>query len=226
MLHSEELAINASDETEASEICKILERDIALDYKNLVVVPPDFGALPDRLDSQDSDLVPRIPIADQFYPQQKKVALELFRKIMIQIENDGGSSRFKSFRFVIQLPEHNSLYSQTMHRLTSFIGRMRAEKEEFFADLDADKVVYKGITSEKQNDVFDRIKKLIKEERETLFLIVHDEAHWSPTKNRAGSRINHEDLRCSANVHTLFVSATPYNLLTCDSQVLANMIVK
>lgn len=41
----------------------------------------------------------------------------------------------------------------------------------------------------------------------------------SPTTGTAGYFINDELLRTSPNVYTLFVSATPYNLLTVDTQV-------
>ena len=69
----------------------------------------------------------------------------------------------------------------------------------------------------------------------TLFLFVHDEAHWYATANKEGAApgawqeatgadmwINDDVIRLQLNVVTLFVSATPYNLLTRRSQVPEN----
>ena len=60
----------------------------------------------------------------------------------------------------------------------------------------------------------------IKRSPSTLFLVVHDEAHYEATKGGGADKfVNHDVVRESPNVITLFVSATPYNLLTADSQI-------
>ena len=72
----------------------------------------------------------------------------------------------------------------------------------------------RGSEAEKLNN----LKKRIGEEAETIFFIVHDEAHYAPLKNNlVDSFINETCL--SSNVILLQVSATPYCLVTQNSKV-------
>jgi len=56
--------------------------------------------------------------------------------------------------------------------------------------------------------------------KDTLFLIIHDQAHYEATRNEAkGKRlvdkfINSETVLTSKNVVTLLVSAMPYSLVS------------
>ena len=64
------------------------------------------------------------------------------------------------------------------------------------------------------------LRRKIEREKKTLFVIVHDEAHHSASySGRSHDYINSKPFRTRRNVLVLFVSATPYNLQTCQSQV-------
>jgi len=53
----------------------------------------------------------------------------------------------------------------------------------------------------------------------TLFLVVHDEAHWQATDANKNKYVNDPVLVNAANVVVLCVSATPYNLCTHNSRI-------
>ena len=64
------------------------------------------------------------------------------------------------------------------------------------------------------------LKKRILEEKQTLFLIVHDEAHAALTKdNLIDKFINAKELAEIPNIIFLQVSATPYSLITINSRI-------
>jgi hypothetical protein len=64
------------------------------------------------------------------------------------------------------------------------------------------------------------MKQRVTDRPKTLFLIIQDEAHAGPTKGgQADKFINDEYIRNAKNVVTLFVSATPFNLLSRQSQI-------
>ena len=53
-----------------------------------------------------------------------------------------------------------------------------------------------------------------------LYVMIADECHWGPTFGGAHSRyINDKELMLAPNLLLLLVSATPYNVLTCNSRV-------
>ena len=72
----------------------------------------------------------------------------------------------------------------------------------------------KGSEAEKLNN----LKRRIAEETETIFFIVHDEAHYAPLKNNLVDGFINETCLAS-NVILLQVSATPYCLVTQNSRV-------
>lgn len=59
----------------------------------------------------------------------------------------------------------------------------------------------------------------------TLFLVVHDEAHWQATEANKNKYLNDSALVDSANVVVLCVSATPYNLCTRNSRIPKDHVV-
>ena len=60
----------------------------------------------------------------------------------------------------------------------------------------------------------------IKQEKNTLFFIIHDEAHYAPVQHNLTDRlINSQDVITAKNVVLLQVSATPYCLLTQNSRL-------
>ena len=79
-----------------------------------------------------------------------------------------------------------------------------------------DNEVIKGSEEEK----IEKLKKRIKDEGTTLFLVVIDEAHYAPVKDKVVDRlINDEDISNAPNIILLQVSATPYSLVTKNSRI-------
>ena len=63
------------------------------------------------------------------------------------------------------------------------------------------------------------LRQRIRKEQDTLFFIIHDEAHYAPVKHNMTDRlINSEEIISARNVVLLQVSATPYCLLTKNSR--------
>ena len=122
---------------------------------------------------------------------------------------------------------------QTVERFKSFIESTRALENIFLRDIQPDvasskveehvirnagkgslKEARKGSEAEKIN----KLKTRIVEETETIFFIVHDEAHYAPMKNNIVDNFLNETCLAS-NVILLQVSATPYCLVTQNSRV-------
>ena len=63
------------------------------------------------------------------------------------------------------------------------------------------------------------LRRRIRKEQDTLFFIIHDEAHFAPIRhNLTDKLINGEEIISAKNVVLLQVSATPYCLLTTNSR--------
>jgi hypothetical protein len=85
------------------------------------------------------------------------------------------------------------------------------------------------------------LEQTIKEQPETLFLIIHDEAHYEATRDPGNQEkatrdpenrekavnlyMNSKTVLDSSNVLTLLVSATPYNLVSSNSRIPAPNVV-
>lgn len=126
-----------------------------------------------------------------------------------------------------------------MSRLKEFILQRQSKKSRFFADVTSTTTDSSGICSlrtvqtesmvnknqpegrgKESNELRKRWLRDIEANPNTLFLVVHDEAHYEATKEGGADLfVNNPIVRESVNVVTLFVSATPYNLLTRDSQI-------
>jgi len=167
------------------------------------------------------------------HPTQRRRAEELFD--MMKQRLGGNLNRFKRFELRIQVPNLNTLHDQTVDRLKQYIRHHRKTVAGFLGrhvDVSVDEagektedyltggLVQKNNKSHEQQAKRKKLMKDIKNNPDTLFLVVHDEAHYEATKGGAADMlINDEILRNAPNVVTLFVSATPYNLVTEDSQV-------
>ena len=122
---------------------------------------------------------------------------------------------------------------QTVERFKSFIESKKVDK--FLQDIQPDlgssrveehvirnaaKESQKGVKKGSEAEKMKNLKKRISDEKETLFFIVHDEAHYAPLKNKFVDRlINDKAIRSARNVVLLQVSATPYCLVTKNSRV-------
>ena len=122
---------------------------------------------------------------------------------------------------------------QTVERLKSFIESKKLEK--FLQDLQPDlgssrveehvirnaaKENQKGVKRGSEAEKMRNLKTRILEEKETLFLVIHDEAHYAPLKSKHLDRlINDKGLRSAENLIFLQVSATPYCLVTKNTRI-------
>ena len=85
--------------------------------------------------------------------------------------------------------------------------------------------MFKSTDGKAESNKHSEMERRIKNEKDTLFLIIHDEAHYEATRNEVkGKRpvdkfINSETVLTSPNVVTLLVSATPYSLVSSNSRI-------
>ena len=128
------------------------------------------------MDTQEYAPGPAAPPAPSVYPKQEQVASELLAKVQQQEEASGKA--FNHFAFFIQVPNLNSLLGQTVTRVNEFLEMHRQEHPGFFSGIDATDIVYKGAKSITWCAMFEKIKERILDEPKTMFLFVHDEAHW------------------------------------------------
>ena len=175
------------------------------------------------------------------HPKQQEVADRLFAAMGRQVSlcDEAGAPRFRDVALYIVCPNINSLCSQTVDRLTRFVAWCRAEVPkhgiagDFMPSLGPeletveDHVIKlhckRGSADEAR---FQQLRKRIRSEPATLFLVVQDEAHHSATFSGAAHMFsNNATVRASPNVAILRVSATPYNLQTVLAQTpLANEV--
>jgi len=168
------------------------------------------------------------------YAKQCEVAHRLFDKIMAAIKGkDKGSDpkKFKDFELYILVPSLSSLYNQIVNRLNEFVEQIRETKNDvknhgsFLCGMGGEERVFKSTDGKAENDKHSEMERRIKNEKDTLFLIIHDEAHYEATRNPAkGKRpvdkfINSATVLTSPNVVTLLVSATPYSLVSSNSRI-------
>eukprot|EP00658_Telonema_sp_P-2_P015142 TRINITY_DN1580_c0_g1_i11.p1 TRINITY_DN1580_c0_g1~~TRINITY_DN1580_c0_g1_i11.p1 ORF type:complete len:1156 (-),score=118.62 TRINITY_DN1580_c0_g1_i11:494-3961(-) len=175
------------------------------------------------------------PIGAHQYEKQETIARDLLKKMQDVLAQTGSSSAYTNVQFFIQLPDLNSIYTQTVERVDEYLKKYREDGNPgFFAGWSAEQVVYKASLATKSNKVNKQIKqslssntqhmvqgirRRIQDQPSTLFIIIHDEAHWAATRGGAADLCINDTVMLRDNVLTLFVSATPYNLLTADSQV-------
>ena len=166
------------------------------------------------------------------YDKQCEVATRLFGKIKKKIGEDA-NKRFTAFEVFVLVPNLNSLYRQTVSRLKSFIKQVQERidpisgtKATFLAGQNVAGRVFKSSTGQENLTIFGAMKNAIEKRKNTLFLLIHDEAHYEATKDGAVDRfINSPDVLESDNVETLLVSATPYNLVSNDSRIPEDNVV-
>ena len=122
---------------------------------------------------------------------------------------------------------------QTVERFKSFIESKKVDKflQDIQPDLGSSRVEehvirnaaresQKGVKKGSEAEKMKILKKRISEETETLFFIVHDEAHYAPLKNKQLDKlVNDKAIRSARNLVLLQVSATPYCLVTKNSRV-------
>ena len=127
---------------------------------------------------------------------------------------------------------------QTVDRLKSFIESKPAflndvQPENLSASRVEEHVIRnaakgKEIKLGSEAEKVEALRERVNREKDTLFLIVHDEAHFAavPSNSNLTNRLlNSKDITSAKNVVLLQVSATPYCLLTKNSRVPKNNLV-
>ena len=119
---------------------------------------------------------------------------------------------------------------QTVNRLKSFIDSKPGFLNDLQPDLASSKVEEHvirnaGKTGGERLGVeatkIEVLRRRIRQEKDTLFLIIHDEAHYAPVQNNLTDKLlNSQDVIAAENVVLLQVSATPYCLLTKNSRLI------
>jgi hypothetical protein len=190
--------------------------------------------LPDKRDPTE---MPTVPMST--HAPQRKVAHELYDKIIATMNE----ANFTDFQLFILVPNLNSLYNQTVNRLENFIQELRQQDQyrAFLAGRDAAGRVFKAGLGDANRTTHSILEQTIKEQPETLFLIIHDEAHYEATRDPGNQQkatrdpenrekavnlyMNSKTVLDSTNVITLLVSATPYNLVSSNSRIPEDNIV-
>jgi hypothetical protein len=230
---------NADDDAAETKTWTQLVNKLIKD-NSLTTTPIDVAMV--QPDEPDPPLV-RSPLLDEtamIHDGQKKEAEELMARIAKAMDKSNKPiDSFNRFEILIQNPNLISLYNQNVSRLESLILNYQKEMNPRFLDqytsttADGDfenerrtvntvqgMVNTNHKSSKKSETVRDQWIQKIDANPNTLFLVIHDEAHYEATKGGGADLfINHPATRKNPNVVTLFVSATPYNLVTADSQV-------
>jgi hypothetical protein len=141
------------------------------------------------------------------YKKQRNVGQKIFERFQ---EIVGDWSQFKKVRYCVATAGYSSLREQTKARMEEF-GLLSEDvwicnaKSGLHPALEFHKEVTRP------------------ENKDTLFVMICDESHWGINKGGVYERmmngVNDNDLKDAKNFIQLFVSATPYNLLTKDSRV-------
>ena len=223
----EELEEQANEQNQSPK--EVVEEHLSNQLKSVTLAkePATPAWTPPALSEQDDE------DTEVVYPTQKQRAVELFDMMKQQL--GGNLNEFKKFELRIQVPNLNTLHDQTVDRLKKYICHHRKTVAGFFGrhvDVSVDEagegteecltggLVQKNNNSREQQAKRKKLIEDIQNHQDTLFLVVHDEAHYEATEGGAAHKLINDDiLRNAPNVVTLFVSATPYNLVTEDSQV-------
>jgi hypothetical protein len=98
------------------------------------------------------------------------------------------------------------------------------DQRAFLTGPDPAARVFKSKLCGKENTkIHAMMEQRIQRERDTLFLLIHDEAHYEATRtdkeNTVNTFINSKTVLDSSNVLTLLVSVTPYNLVSLNTSI-------
>lgn len=155
---------------------------------------------------------------------QRIIAEELFRKAAITLTGVTAVSaaveklreQFSSLKFCVFVPSFRTLRNQTLKRVNGIMNEQASEKLDYDRCIEmygaaAIHVAYRKKWLEEA--LSDRNK-------QTLFVVIVDECHRSPTVvSSAHSIINDPLLMARPNFLVLMVSATPFNCVSLNSRI-------
>ena len=143
-----------------------------------------------------------------FY-EQRLISYQLFERMKIILGNEHFST-FNHLAFLICTPDQNTLWNQTMERLKR-TGILNEKQVEMVS------IKYRKDHFENR---FTPFRNRIEKEKDTLFVLIADECHYAITKDGAHDMIVNDTLATNQdNFFVLLVSATPYNVLSIDSNI-------
>merc|ERR1711971_1502116 len=159
---------------------------------------------------------------------QEKIAEEMFTEVIQKNTPPEFRTRFKFFDFYQIVPYFLSLGRQTEDRYQSFVLEKLKVSEDFLKDFEANnnsQSVKNHVLRNVGNGTaggmkFQSLKERILKEKDTLFLIAIDEAHYAPIpKKQIDMLINDKEVIEACNTIVLQVSGTPYNLVTKNTRI-------
>ncbi|KAL9644082.1 hypothetical protein ABK040_005548 [Willaertia magna] len=156
--------------------------------------------------------------------EQRVISFELFKRLR-EIIGEERCKQFTELSFLICSPNQNTLWDQNVKRLkqTELLPFITEKK-------DIKKIAIKYF--DKHIPHYQKFRERVKKESSTLFVVVADECHYAITKEKAHDKIvndsenNGSILKEADNLFVLLVSATPYNVLSIDSNIPERYIVK
>ena len=167
-----------------------------------------------------------LPSRFEVHPSQKATAEAVLSKMQSLLTE--ADPPYERFRFYVLVPNRETLRNQTLDRVAGMVKYV-AEKcgggaaALDFATLSPSEIVFKVMDDTKnlKQDNAKMARMLSKRaagNKKLLSLLIVDEAHsWlGPAFDKF---VNDKKVREATNIVTLFVSATPYNLQTCKSQI-------
>lgn len=165
----------------------------------------------------DSDFVDHSEDEFTVYPSQERIGTEVFNLIIAKLKkmnHPDENLKFNDFKCVILLPVLRSIETQTKERLQQAV---EFYSKKFSLSHPPDIQVARITDSKEMNGIWAKFIKSAKKNSNVLHLLVHDECHWAAGKSQSTSKFlgfdkngdYHE--KCSKNLFTLMVSATPFN---------------
>ncbi|KAG2386909.1 hypothetical protein C9374_001944 [Naegleria lovaniensis] len=184
-----------------NDIQKYTEKDETTIYASGILPKSFMNALAGRV---DVNVVHR----HVFY-EQRVISHTLYERMKSII----GQTNFEQFNhlcFLVCTPDQNTLWYQTMERLE------RANILPPNTKLTSVSIKYR----KDHLPIFEAFRNRIEKEQDTLFIVIADECHFAITKDGAHDNIVNDALALKHNnFFVLLVSATPYNVISVDSNV-------
>ncbi len=108
-----------------------------------------------------------------FYPEQRSVGETLLQRVSKKVKIQ--DRKFENFTFVFLVPDRKSLEEQTKERANRDLPSICKENDPNLDDI----VIRINTKSVEMKDKWSNVMEKVKENPNTLFIIIHDECHWA-----------------------------------------------
>ena len=172
---------------------------------------------PDDLPTDRSEMLP-----DKVHLPQRIVAQRLYARAVRMLGGEERFAKFKELSFIILTPVFSTLVTQTANRVVKMNLCSEAEKGRYVFP-------YSG----NHRESFEAFKAYAMGNPHVLCVAVADECHWGIIRHDHDQScfgahdkfINDPELCKRKNYLVLLVSASPYNVLTCNSRIPEKYVV-